>query len=69
MAEHSEYVLELLCEGADFTLCRGRERGDRTPILAAVLSQGHQRGLIRGPGPQASSALLPGRGILDEPER
>jgi len=69
MAENSEYVLELLREGVDFTLHRGRERGNQMPILAAVLSQAHQRGLIRGPGPQASSALLPGRGILDETQR
>jgi len=49
MAEDSEYVLEPLREGADFTLYRGKERGNHTPILAAVLSQAHQRGLIRGP--------------------
>jgi hypothetical protein len=49
MAEDSEYVLEPLREAADFTLYCGRERGNQMPILAAVLSQAHQRGLIRGP--------------------
>jgi hypothetical protein len=49
MAELSEYVLESVREGADFTLYRGRERGNHTPILAVVLSQAHQRGLVRGP--------------------
>jgi len=49
MAEDSEYVLEPLREEADFTLYRGKERGSQLPILAAVLSQAHQRGLIRGP--------------------
>ena len=29
MAEDSEYVLEPIREGADFTLYRGRERGNR----------------------------------------
>ena len=57
MAELSEYILESLREGADFTLYRGKERGNQMPILAAILSQAHQRGLIRGPGPQASSAF------------
>jgi hypothetical protein len=69
MGEDSEYVLEPLREAADFTLYCGRECGNQMPILAALLSQAYQRGLIRGPGPQASSALLPGRGILDEPQR
>ena len=36
MAERSEYVLEPLREGADFTLYRGRERGNQMPILAVV---------------------------------
>ena len=49
MAENSEYILEPLRDGADFTLYRGKDRGNQTPILAAVLSQAHQRGLIRGP--------------------
>jgi hypothetical protein len=49
MAENSEYTLEPFREGADFTLYRGKERGNQMPILAAVLSQAHQRGLIRGP--------------------
>ncbi len=33
MAEHSDYVLEPLREGADFTLYRGRERGSQMPNL------------------------------------
>lgn len=49
MAENSEYILEPLRDGSDFTLYRGEDRGNQTPILAAVLSQAHQRGLIRGP--------------------
>ena len=49
MAEDSEYVLEPLREAADFTLYCGRDRRNQLPILAAVLSQAHQRGLIRGP--------------------
>jgi len=49
MAEHFECVLEPLREEADFILYRGRECGNQMPILAAVLSQAHQRGLIRGP--------------------
>jgi PAS domain S-box-containing protein len=38
MAEHSDYVLEPLREGADFTLYRGRERGSLMPILAAAVA-------------------------------
>ena len=33
MAEDSEYVLEPLREGADFTLYRGRERGNQIADL------------------------------------
>ena len=36
--EHSEYVLEPLREGADFTLYRGRERLRQTPILAVAVA-------------------------------
>lgn len=36
MAEHSEYLLEPLREGAAFSLYRGRERGNPMPILAVV---------------------------------
>ena len=32
----TEYILEALREGAEFTLYRGRERGDLTPILAVA---------------------------------
>jgi PAS domain S-box-containing protein len=38
MTELSEYVLEPLREGADFTLYRGRRRGNDTPILAVRVS-------------------------------
>jgi len=38
MGEDSEYVLEPLHEGADFTLYRCRERGNNTPILAVMVS-------------------------------
>src|ERR1700728_3081545 len=38
MTEPSEFELEQLREGADFTLYRGRQRGSPTPILAVVLA-------------------------------
>ena len=38
MAEGSEYVLEPLREGADFTVYRGRRRGNPSPILAIASS-------------------------------
>ena len=38
MAEDSEYVLELLREGADFTFYRGRQRGIPTSILAVAVA-------------------------------
>ena len=38
MAELSEYLLEPLREGADFTLYRGRERGNQMPILALAVT-------------------------------
>jgi signal transduction histidine kinase len=38
MAAPSDYVLEPLREGADFAHCRGRQRGNRTPVLAIALS-------------------------------
>ena len=37
--EGSEYVLDPLHETADFTLYRGAERGNATPILAVVAEQ------------------------------
>ena len=37
MAALSEYVLEPLREGAEFTLYRGRQHGDSTPVLAVAL--------------------------------
>jgi len=38
MTEDSEYELEPLREAADFTLYRGRERGNQMPILAAAVA-------------------------------
>jgi PAS domain S-box-containing protein len=38
MAAPSEYVLEPLREGAEFTLYRGRQHGDSTPVLAVALA-------------------------------
>jgi hypothetical protein len=34
----SEYVLAALREGADFTLYRGRRRGDQSPVLVVALA-------------------------------
>jgi PAS domain S-box-containing protein len=36
MTERSEYVLEPLRQGADFTLYRGRQHGDPAPVLAVA---------------------------------
>jgi PAS domain S-box-containing protein len=38
MPERSEFVLEPLREGADFTLYRGQQRGNHAPVLAVVLA-------------------------------
>jgi serine/threonine protein kinase len=38
MTASSEYVLELLREGANFTLYRGRQHGDPSPVLAVALA-------------------------------
>src|SRR5271169_4071502 len=38
MPEVSEYELEPLREGGDFSLYRGRERGSQTPILAVAVA-------------------------------
>ena len=38
MAEDSEYLLESLREGADFTLYRGTQRGNQIPILALAVA-------------------------------
>jgi serine/threonine protein kinase len=38
MAGDSQYVLEPLREGADFTLYRGKERGNQMPILAVAVA-------------------------------
>src|SRR5712664_4876692 len=38
MTEPSEYVLEPLREGADFTLYRGRQHGNPSPVLAVALA-------------------------------
>ncbi|MGA2113155.1 MAG: sigma 54-interacting transcriptional regulator [Bryobacteraceae bacterium] len=36
MTEPSEYLLEIIREGAEFTLCRGRQRGNPTPVLVVA---------------------------------
>jgi hypothetical protein len=46
MAEDSAYVLEPIREGTDFTLYRGRERGNPIPILAVAVA-------AEQPSPQA----------------
>jgi hypothetical protein len=38
MTAPSEYVLEVLREGADFTLYRGRQQGNPSPVLALALA-------------------------------
>jgi hypothetical protein len=38
MTTPSEYVLEPLREGADFTLYRGRQHGNASPVLAVALA-------------------------------
>ena len=38
MPEPSEYVLEPIREGAEFTLYRGRQHGNTSPVLAVALS-------------------------------
>jgi predicted ATPase/signal transduction histidine kinase len=38
MADNSEYELQPLRQGADFTLYRGRQRGNQMPILAVAVS-------------------------------
>jgi len=50
MAIPSEYVVEVLREGGDFTLYRGRERGNQMPILAVTIASGQ-------PSPQALRRL------------
>jgi len=47
MAGDSEYALEPLREGADFTLYRGRERGNEMPILAVAAEQPSLQSLRR----------------------
>jgi PAS domain S-box-containing protein len=50
MAEDSEYILKPLREGVDFTLYRGRKRGNRQPILAVAVAAEH-------PSPQSLRRL------------
>src|SRR6266852_4722570 len=38
ITEPSEYVLEPIREGAEFTLYRGRQNGNRSPVLVIALS-------------------------------
>jgi predicted ATPase/signal transduction histidine kinase len=49
MSVDSDYALELLREGADFTLHRGRERGNQAPVLAVTVAaeQSSRRNLRR----------------------
>ena len=39
MPSITEYLLEPLREGADFTLYRGRQRGNAAPVLAVALAE------------------------------
>jgi PAS domain S-box-containing protein len=41
MAESSGYVLEPLRKGADFTLYRGQQHGNKSPVLALALTAEH----------------------------
>src|SRR5580692_12258316 len=41
MTEPSEFVLEQLREGADFTVYRSRQRGNPTPVLAVAPAAEH----------------------------
>ena len=41
MTGPSEYVLEPIREGADFTLYRGRHQGNASPVLAIALTAEH----------------------------
>src|SRR6202140_4809126 len=50
MTMSSEYVLELLRKGPDFTLCRGRKNGNPSPVLAIALTAEH-------PSPQSLRRL------------
>jgi PAS domain S-box-containing protein len=50
MAEDSEYLLEPLRKGADFTFYRGRELGNSMPILAVAVAAEH-------PSPQSLQRL------------
>src|SRR5437660_9489505 len=50
MAAASAYVLESLREGAEFTLYRGRQHGNPSPLLAIALTAEH-------PSPQSLRRL------------
>src|ERR1700676_5621438 len=50
MTAPSEYVLEPIREGADFTLYRGRQNGNPSPVLAVALAAEH-------PSPQSLRRL------------
>jgi predicted ATPase/signal transduction histidine kinase/GAF domain-containing protein len=50
MAENSGYILEALREEADFTLYRGRELGNQTPVLALAIA-------AKQPSPQSLRRL------------
>src|SRR5580704_9819512 len=38
MTDHSEFVLEPIRDGAEFTLYRGRQRGNPSPLLVVALA-------------------------------
>ena len=50
MTERSGYVLEILREGQEFTLYRGRQRGNPSPVLAVALA-------AERPSPQSQRRL------------
>ncbi|HEY6767874.1 MAG TPA: serine/threonine-protein kinase, partial [Candidatus Sulfotelmatobacter sp.] len=59
MTMSSEYVLELLRKGPDFTLCRGRQNGNSLPVLAIALTAEH-------PSPQSLRRLEHEYSLADE---
>ena len=59
MTEPSEYVLEPIREGADFTLYRGRQSGNPSPVLAVALA-------AEQPSPQSLRRLEHEYSLADE---
>jgi hypothetical protein len=62
ITEPSGYILKPIREGADFTLYRGRQHGDPSPILAVALAaeQPSPQGLRRLEYEFSSSRIFPG---------